>query len=401
MKKLLSLLIAAILAVSIFTTMPVSFAAGGSQTEADDNDDFSSAQLITLGNSLTGSMPSALDSDYFKFISKVDGKINISIDNLTPNETPQHGRWTFFVYDSAKKLVAMSEIDLVEKGVTLPFIGAQGGKYYYLSIWAGPGYASSHSYRIRTSFTKGKFYEKESNNSEASATKYILSKKYTGTVGGDFVDGDGNPCMDIDYFNIKAPAKGRMTINFNHKKKAPVLYNDGGWYVNLYKHNSSGNLSVSNATLRINGDADTKVYRASVDKNAEFWFTVQSGFDGNLYGDAYYYGLRSPSDVVGEPYNITSTFVLAAKPKVSTKATKNSITLTSKKLSDVTGYEIQFKSGKKFSKSQFCNKSALKYTKKPLKKNTRYTFRVRAYLKKDGAKYYGNWVAVTAKTKTK
>ena len=171
MKKLLSLLIAAILTVSIFTTMPVSFAAGGSQTEADDNDDFSSAQLITLGNSLTGSMPSALDSDYFKFISKVDGKINISIDNLTPNETPQHGRWTFFVYDSAKKLVAMSEIDLVEKGVTLPFIGAQGGKYYYLSIWAGPGYASSHSYRIRTSFTKGKFYEKESNNSEASATK--------------------------------------------------------------------------------------------------------------------------------------------------------------------------------------------------------------------------------------
>ena len=54
------------------------------------------------------------------------------------------------------KEFAMAEIDLKEKGVTLPFIGAKGGSYYYLMIYGGPRYASAHSYRIRTSFTKGK-----------------------------------------------------------------------------------------------------------------------------------------------------------------------------------------------------------------------------------------------------
>ncbi len=104
---------------------------------------------------------------------------------------------------------------------------------------------------------------------------------------------------------------------------------------------------------------------------------------------------------MGEPYTIATTFVLAAKPVLTAKAAKNSITLKSKKLSDVTGYEVQIKSGKSFKKLTTTKKPALSYKKSGLKKNTKYTFRVRAYLKKDGTKYYGNWVTKTAKTTKK
>ena len=139
------------------------------------------------------------------------------------------------------------------------------------------------------------------------------------------------------------------------------------------------------------------MYKATVKKNAEFWFTVQSGLDTNLAGARLSYA----SDVVGEPYNITSTFVLAAKPKLKAKATKSAITLTAKKLSDVTGYEIQMKDGKKFKKIATTKKPALKYKKSGLKKNKSYSFKVRAYLKKDGVNYYGKWASITAKTKKK
>ncbi len=399
MKKALSVLLAVLIAAGIFTAVPaVSSAADYAQTEIESNDSFSDAQLITLGNSLTGEMPAADDLDIYKFISTEDGKINISIDNLTPNETAMHGSWSFFIFGpDQRKEFAMAEIDLKETGVTLPFIGAKAGNYYYLMIYGGPRYASAHSYRIRTSFTKGKGYEKENNGTESDATSYILANKMSGTIGSDSHDGDWNEVMDIDYYNIKAPAKGTMTLNFNHKARAPKVYNEGGWYCNLYKHNNGGNLTVSDATVRIETDDTKTIYKASVDKNAEFWFTVQSGFDTNLTGASLSYA----SDVVGEPYNITSTFVLAAKPSLKAKATKNAITLTAKKLSDVTGYEIEIKNGKKFKKIATTKKPALSYKKSGLKKNTKYTFRVRAYLKKDDTKYYGKWVTITAKTKKK
>ncbi len=403
MKKVISLILAIVLIAGIFTAVPViSSAAGHTQTEKESNDDFSEAQLITLGNTLTGDMPAADDPDYYKFISNEDGKINISIDNLTPNATAMHGSWSFFLYesDNYSNEIGMAEIDLVKTGVTLPFIGAKAGHYYYLQIYAGPRYASKHSYRIRTSFTKGKFYEKECNNTEAKATKAILANKYTGTIGGDHRDGDFNECVDRDYYDFKAPAKGTMTLTFGHKNKTPTAYNDGGWYLNLYKHHNGGNLTVSSATIHINKDTSKKLYKGSMAKNAELWLAVHSGYDPGLSGGGYS-ALPAASDIVGEPYTVSTTFVLAAKPSIKTKSTKNSITLTAKKLADVTGYEIQMKNGKKFKKIATTKKPALKYTKSGLKKNTKYTFRVRAYLKKDGTKYYGNWVTKTAKTKKK
>ena len=401
MKKLLSIVLVLIIAASVLVCTPiVSTAAGHTQTEIEDNDSFSDAQLITLGNTLTGEMPDALDSDFYKFISNEDGKININIDNLNPNETAQHGSWSFFIYDSdsfADK-VAMAEIDLVKSGVTMPFIGAQAGHYYYLQIYAGPRYASKHSYRIRTSFTKGKYYEKECNNTEEKATRAILAKKYTGSIGSDFQDGDWNACLDSDFYDLKAPAKGTLTVCFGHKTKEPVVYQQGGWYLNLYKHHNGGNLTVSSATVEVNKDPEKLLYKGTMAKNGELWLAVYSGFDSNLSG---YDPLHTASDVVGEPYTISTTFVLAAKPKLTTKSTTNSITLKSKKLSDVTGYEVQLKNGKTFKKLTTTKKAVLSYKKSGLKKNTKYTFRVRAYLKKDGVKYYGKWVTVSAKTKKK
>lgn len=390
MKKLLSLLLAAVFAAASLSAY--SFSAGAATlSEKEDNDTISNAQLITLGDTLNGRTAESFDFDYYKFISNDDGKININFNSLETDSTTC-GTWSLFLYGPNEEEISMATVDVTDTStVVMPFIGAKAGNYYYLLVYPGPRFASGHSYKIRTSFTKGKYYEKEANNTEESAGKLILANDYTGTIGADFQDGDFNEIYDRDYYHIQAPAKGTMTVTFKHKKKTPKY--KSGWNVILYKHHNGGNLNLSQGSIMIDSDASKTLYKATVEKNADFWLNIYSIYDGSR--------TSIPSDIVGEPYTISSTFVLAAKPKITVKTTKSSVTMSAKKLSDITGYEIQMKSGKKFKKIATTKKAALKYTKKGLKKSTKYTFRVRAYLKKDGTKYYGKWVTVTAKTKAK
>ena len=397
MKKLLAVFLTIVMLISVVSAFPFS-ASAATQNEAEDNDSFSKANLISLGNSMNGETQESWDFDYYKFISNEDGKINITFNNTNPTSSAMHGCWSLFLYGPDEKEIAMVTLDLVEtKTIVLPFIGAKAGNYYYMLVYPGPRFTGFHSYTIKTSFTKSKYYEKESNNSEANAGKLILANNYVGCIGGDSLDGDSNAVYDSDYYHIKAPANGTMTLSFKHKKRAGQ-YSHSGWNLNFYKHHNGGNLTLSSGNALLDSNAEQKVYSSTaVKKGDEFWLAVKSTQDASLVGGYAY----SPSDIIGEPYTIASTFVLAAKPKLKAKTTKNSITLTSNKLSDVTGFEIQIKDGKKFKKLATVNKKTLKYSKKGLKKNKSYTFRVRAYLKSDGTKYYGKWVTITAKTKKK
>ncbi|MCR5207903.1 MAG: fibronectin type III domain-containing protein, partial [Eubacterium sp.] len=327
------------------------------------------------------------------FISNEDGKININFNSLE-TDTKMHGEYIITLCGPNQEEFAMKTVKVTDTNTAvLPFIGAKAGNYYYMCISPGPNFASGHDYKIRVSFTKGKFYEKEFNDTEEKAGKLILANNYVGTIGSDSLNGDSWGVDDSDFYYIKAPAKGTMTLSFKHKKRDSEYASISGWALDLYKHHNGGNLSLSNGLIPLNDKENVKVYSGQMAKNAELWFSVRSA----IYGQGSYLA----SDIVGEPYTVATTFVLAAKPKITAKSTKNSITLTSKKIADITGYEIQIKEGKKFKKLATTKKKALKYTKKGLKKNKRYTFRVRAYLKADGTKYYGKWVTVSAKTKAK
>ncbi|MCR5736998.1 MAG: fibronectin type III domain-containing protein [Eubacterium sp.] len=397
MKKLIVCLLSTILVVSMAAEWPFTLR-GATVNENDNNDTFNDAMLVTLGSTVNGRTGAGYDWDYYKFISGENGKISINFTNLEPNEVAQHGIWSLFLYGPNKEEIGMTTVDLTEKKtVELPFIGAKAGNYYYLLVYPGPNFASGHSYQISTSFTKGSYYEKEANNTEASAGRMILAHDYVGTIGADFLDGDSNEVYDRDYYHIKAPAKGRMTMFFKHKTRTGKLAHSG-WAVALYKHQNGGNVAVSQASVKLNSKNNLKFYSGTMDKGADLWLNVKSTQDYSLTNGKYTF---VPSDILGEPYTVSTTFILDAKPKIKTKAKKNSITISAKKIADVTGYEIEMKRGKTFKKLATTNKSTLKYTKKRLKKNKRYTFRVRAYLKADDTKYYGNWVVATAKTKKK
>ena len=100
------------------------------------------------------------------------------------------------------------------------------------------------------------------------------------------------------------------------------------------------------------------------------------------------------------------------KPSVSVvkslkgKAGKKKLTLSWKKLSGVSGYQIQISTKKNFkgAKKISVSKSKKTYTKKKLKSNKKYYARIRAYkiyknAKGKKVKAYGKWKTIKKKIK--
>ncbi len=398
MKRTLATLLALVLLLTTLGAMP--FAAGAATlNEKEDNDYFDNANLIDLGSTMNAKTSADYDCDVFKVISNEAGKINLTFTNLSPNDVGSGG-WIINILSpgltSEYDDIAQIEVNRNNsKTVVLPFIGAKAGTYYYIIVAPGWGSMQGYSYQIKTSFTKGKYYEKEVNNTEAQATKYILKRDFVGYIGGDYDSGSkGGAVWDKDFYKITAPAKGKMSLTFKHKKNTAKT---SAWVVTVYTNENGANRTVLQTPLYFKDNATTKLLTVSgVKKGKTYYAVVQSLWDPDFGGKCF-----AATDIVGEPYTLSSTFDLAAAPKVKAKATKNSVTLTSNKLADITGFEVQIKDGKKWKKAGTVKKKALKFTKKSLKKNKKYTFRVRAYLKKDGTDYYGKWVTVSAKTKKK
>lgn len=96
-------------------------------------------------------------------------------------------------------------------------------------------------------------------------------------------------------------------------------------------------------------------------------------------------------------------------PKVKSlkaKAGKKKLTLTWKKLSGISGYQVQISPKKNYkgAKIKTISKSKKTYTKKGLKSRKKYYIRIRAYKTYKDAigitqKSYGKWTAISKKTK--
>ncbi len=84
--------------------------------------------------------------------------------------------------------------------------------------------------------------------------------------------------------------------------------------------------------------------------------------------------------------------------KLNASATTNSVTLRWEKDPKASGYQIFRDTGKGWKHLKFCASANNSYTVASLARGKSYRFAVRPYYDKDGVRYYGNRVAVTAKT---
>ena len=128
---------------------------------------------------------------------------------------------------------------------------------------------------------------------------------------------------------------------------------------------------------------------------------------GWLYSGTVTCGYSIVEKAVETPQTVTQTATQTttlSKPKITkAQAKKKAILLKWKKASQVTGYQIQYSTNKKFSRPvtlTISKASKTSYTIKKLTAKKKYYVRIRIYLKKGGAYYYSSWSAKKA-VKTK
>ena len=361
------------------------------KTEIEDNNTVANANLITLGDTMKGEISSSWDFDTYKVISNEAGKINLNFNITKPWDKVNQKRLYVHILGPNQEDIGMVTVDCANtETVVLPFIGAKVGTYYYIVLVPGTN-MDNIGYSIRTSFTKGNDYEKEVNNTESGANKYILTKNMVGNIGCDYTNQDSDDCYDVDYYKFTSPAKGQMLISIKIKQ----VTGTGNLKYVLYDKYNGSDRELRKYYVPINyegGDTFNIYVNNNVAKNKTFYLRLSSQTEDGGWAEA--------TKITGEPYVVGSKFILASKPKMtSTKIAKTSITFKSSKLKDITGYQVQMKSGSTWKTIKNYGKPALSYTKKGLKKNKKYSFRIRTYLKKDGVTYYGNWISATFKTR--
>lgn len=112
------------------------------------------------------------------------------------------------------------------------------------------------------------------------------------------------------------------------------------------------------------------------------------------------YMISDGATYYGETYETVSTVTKPSKPSVKVRAGKSKIKISWKKIKGVSGYEVyrSTKKNGKYKKIKTLKKaSKTSYTNKNLKSNVKYYYKVRAYKKIDGKKYYSNYSKVKSK----
>ena len=162
---------------------------------------------------------------------------------------PSDGVLNISGYSTSNKGIELSLIDADNNTIQsshetgserlyLTSYGVQKGSKYYLKVESWVNLDSTGKYTVN--FTPTAYWEKENNNSSASATNISPAKKYTGNLTND---------SDVDYYKVKLTSNAKVSFTFGPEA---VDGNTHPWWVDLI--NSKGE------SIRIYYDSTTKTY---------------------------------------------------------------------------------------------------------------------------------------------
>ncbi|MCR5129561.1 MAG: pre-peptidase C-terminal domain-containing protein [Lachnospiraceae bacterium] len=228
------------------------------------NDEFTTADEVTLDTDIVGALTSDSDVDYYKVIVKEDGMINLSFTAADVDDG-----WDYYkirLYDD-KRIPMISDYWKISgntKGAEQKSSdkGVSAGTYY---VEVQGGFRrTDKDYTLKVNFTASDSWEHEWNDSIEDAEKIDVNKKITGNI---------TVLEDKDWYQFTLTEPGVVRYSFSHG------YIDDGWdywKANLYDENGV-NLLIENKFA--GNDRKESVPSANVGLSAgTYYFQVQNGF---------------------------------------------------------------------------------------------------------------------------
>ncbi|MGN1421508.1 MAG: fibronectin type III domain-containing protein [Eubacterium sp.] len=390
MKKIISILLSAIMLTTVTAEIDFSAYAGSYDTVG-------TARQYNIGTSITGYFSNNDAVDYVKFTLNESGIVSFTFSGsdsynvrILGSDNSSNIHYESIDYNDNLGYAYREDYCRLTAGV------------YYLKVTAG---YINNNYTISSSFTSANesFYESrtQDNNTIPKATGIELNTGYTGQIGyGD----------DTDFYSFTVTEGTYIVyIKSDEDVKCSFWNTNGeiiGHYCNIDVNESIGYAEHSES---ISLSAGTYCFKVSGKWNygANYSFSISAPHQ-HAYGYAYTVaptytaqGYDVYTCSCGNSYytNYKPVKKLSKVTLSSVKATgKKKIKVSWKKKSGASGYQIYWAKDKSFKK--VVAKTIVKggkttsYTGKNFTKGKKYYVKVRAYKTVNGKKVYGSWSTV-------
>ena len=198
-KRIISLLLAVCL---VCGAVPVLASATVAETEG--NDSFAQAQDIAVNETLTGSLMTSRDEDFFRFSLSESGWVSLRFEHDYIDSSSRYWNVRFFTdsYDEINDYsIYGNEVKSEFDGIGLP------AGTYYVKI-TDSSYHSDILYCLTVSFTPSEDWETEFNNTFYTPDTVAVNNTVTGSIMNS---------ADEDYYTFSLDGPGPVSLAFEHR----------------------------------------------------------------------------------------------------------------------------------------------------------------------------------------
>ncbi len=183
---------------SMILAFGFSFSALAAQ-ESEDNGTFGRADVISLGEKVTGNVSTPGDEDFFKFTVSKKGKITIKEYYLRPLDYDGFDSTTLHLYDGSRRIIYEQK----DGAMTSQSISVTPGTYYVRVSQCGM-YGSKVPYGFKISFSEGKgTYRIDDFSSFQKARTIGVGSKVYGNIATS---------SECDYYKFTLPQAGIVDL---------------------------------------------------------------------------------------------------------------------------------------------------------------------------------------------
>lgn len=206
--------------------------------ESESNDDINTADTMTSGKAVYGSLYGVSDSDYYGFQTTKDGYIVINLQHSKVTGWQNKAIYAVTVCDTSGNSIYEMTSKAEDEATDSIKLGLSAGKYY-IKV-AGQNAYYGGNYVIKTTFKAYSTWEHESNDTYDTANTAVSGTTYSGDI---------RTYSDVDYFKTSLSANGYINVKLTH----PVVSGQ-----------ETTNMFVLSVIRKVDKDQYTEVYTTKI-----------------------------------------------------------------------------------------------------------------------------------------
>lgn len=206
--------------------------------ESESNDDINTADTMTSGKAVYGSLYGVSDSDYYGFQTTKDGYIVINLQHSKVTGRQNTAIYAVTVCDTSGNSIYEMTSKAEDEATDSIKLGLSAGKYY-IKV-AGQNAYYGGNYVIKTTFKACSTWEHESNDTYDTANTAVSGTTYSGDI---------RTYSDVDYFKTSLSANGYINVKLTH----PVVSGQ-----------ETTNMFVLSVIRKVDKDQYTEVYTTKI-----------------------------------------------------------------------------------------------------------------------------------------